>query len=108
MPTARNAKGVDVVIYNQKATKTFTIQVKTLSKKSPVPFGNKLGNLLASYVIICRNIFDEKPEMFIIKSNKVKKGIHKGYKNNKISYWLQPKDYEKYKDEWSIISNGNK
>ena len=106
LPTSRNAKGVDVVIYNQKATQTHTIQVKALSEKNPVPFGSNLDNLVAEYVIICRKVFDEKPEMFIIKSNEVKEDIHKGKKDNEISYWLQPKDYEKYKDKWDTIGDG--
>jgi hypothetical protein len=106
LPTSRNAKGVDVVIYNQKATQTHTIQVKTLSRKDPVPFSSNLDNLVAEYVIICRKVFDEKPEMFIIKSNEVKKHIHKGEKGGKISYWLEPKDYEKYKDKWDTIGDG--
>jgi len=33
LPTSRNAKGVDIVIYNQDATKKHTIQVKALTKK---------------------------------------------------------------------------
>lgn len=37
MPTARNARGVDVIAYNRACTKTISIQVKTLSKRSPVP-----------------------------------------------------------------------
>lgn len=106
LPTSRNAKGVDVVMYNQKATRTITIQVKALSEKNPVPFGSNLDNLIAEYVIICRKVFDEKPEIFIVKSNEVKDGIHKGKKDNKISYWLEPKDYEKYKDKWDTIGDG--
>src|SRR5277367_1271042 len=42
MPTARNAKGVDILIYSQDASQTHTVQVKTLSKGSPVPMSNKL------------------------------------------------------------------
>jgi hypothetical protein len=37
MPTARNAKGIDTLIYSQDASQTRTIQVKTLSKGNPVP-----------------------------------------------------------------------
>jgi len=103
--TSRNAKGVDVVIYNQKATQTHTIQVKALSEKDSVPFGSN-PDIIAEYVIICRKVFDEKPEMFIIKSDKVKDNIHKEEKDNKISYWLEPKDYEKYKDKWDTIGSG--
>ena len=39
MPTARNAKGIDIVAYNQSGKKMIGIQVKTLSRKSAVPLG---------------------------------------------------------------------
>ena len=42
MPTARNARGIDVLIYSQDATRTHTIQVKALSRRSPVPLGTKV------------------------------------------------------------------
>ena len=38
MPT-RNAKGIDILIYSQDASCTYTLQVKTLSRGSPVPLG---------------------------------------------------------------------
>jgi hypothetical protein len=47
MPTARNARGIDVLIYSQDADRKHTIQVKTLSKGSPVPLGNNLDHLYA-------------------------------------------------------------
>jgi len=53
MPTTRNAKGIDILIYSQDASRTRTIQVKTLSRRNPVPLGSKLDNLLADYVVIC-------------------------------------------------------
>ena len=58
MPTSRNARGVDVVIYDQKATKSHTIQVKSLSKRSPAPFGSTLNSLIAEYVFIENNVFN--------------------------------------------------
>ena len=48
MPTARNAKGIDILIYSQDASQTRTIQVKTLSKGSPVPLSNKLDHLFGT------------------------------------------------------------
>lgn len=53
MPTARNAKGIDILLYSQNALRKVLIQVKTLSKKNPVPLGTKLDNLIGDYVIIC-------------------------------------------------------
>ncbi len=106
LPTSRNAKGIDIIIYSQDATRTHTIQVKTLSKKSPVP-GMKKDSLIAEYLIVCRNVFDEKPEVFISKIADIKNRIHEGMnERGKKSYWLQPKDYEEFKDNWDIIGGG--
>ena len=37
MPT-RNAKGIDILIYSQDASCTYTLQVKTLAGKSGAPW----------------------------------------------------------------------
>lgn len=94
--TSRNSKGVDIIIYSQDAKKTHTIQVKALSKMYPVPLGNNLNNLFAEYLIICCNV-NNQPAIYAVKIDEdLKKIIHKGInKLGIISYWLQPKDYEK-------------
>ena len=46
MPTARNARGVDIVIYTQDASRYLGIQVKTLSKRAAVPLGKSLDKVM--------------------------------------------------------------
>lgn len=111
--TSRNAKGVDIVIYNQKATKMHTIQVKALSRRSvPVPLGKKLDTLIAKYIIICSDIKScidkkrERPEVFVAKVREIKGKIHRGKKNGKVSYWLQPVAYTPFRDKWDKIGLG--
>jgi hypothetical protein len=58
--------GIDIIIYSQDARRKFTIQYKSLRRKSPVPLGKNLDSLYANYLIICRNVYD-KPETFITK-----------------------------------------
>ncbi|MDE1842145.1 MAG: hypothetical protein KGH95_00685 [Thaumarchaeota archaeon] len=106
LPTSRNAKGVDAVIYNQNGKSTHTIQIKALTKRDPVPFGNNMDNVIAEFVIICRNVREEKPEIFVATHNEIKNKIHKGEKDGKVSYWLQPKQYEGFKDNWDKIGTG--
>ena len=106
MPTSRNAKGVDIIIYSQDAKRTNTIQVKSLSKKSLVPLGNKPNNFIAEFLIFCLNVFDV-PEAFIIKPEEIRDRIHEGIKDGKKTYWLQPKDYGEFKNKWEEIGNGN-
>jgi len=105
LPTTRNARGVDIIIYDLDGERKLTIQVKTLSKKNPVPFGSKL-EVMADFVIICAEIFSESPKVYILKREEVKKMVKKMVKDNRVSYWLQPKDYERYRNRWEVIGKG--
>jgi hypothetical protein len=109
MPTARNAKGIDVLMYNHNASSKLSIQVKALSKRAPVPLGTKLEHFFADWVVICRYVHKEKPECFILTSDEVKRLAHKATKEDKDSYWLQPPAYEsdKYLDAWTRIGRGD-
>ena len=110
MPTARNARGIDVVIYNQNATKTLTIQVKSLSKCPPVPLGHHLENLFGDFFIICRNLAGQAPECFILEPKEVKRLAYKGRTTmqSRRNFWLQPKAYavSDFKEKWDRIGKG--
>ena len=56
MPTARNARGIDILIYSQDASQKKTIQVKTLSKRRPVPLSDNLDHLFGDFVVVCRHV----------------------------------------------------
>jgi len=43
MPTSRNARGIDVMCFSMDGSRMLTFQIKTLSKKNPVPPGAELG-----------------------------------------------------------------
>ncbi|QRF75904.1 hypothetical protein Thermo_01413 [Thermoplasmatales archaeon] len=105
MPTARNARGVDIVIYNQKGTVSHTLQVKSLTKRNPAPFGSNLGSLIAEYIFIVNNVY-EMPNLYIVDTSTAKPRIHEGIKNGRKSYWFQPRDYDEFKDNWDIIGQG--
>jgi hypothetical protein len=108
MPTARNARGVDIVIYNQDASRTHTIQVKALSRHSPVPLGGKIERLFGDFFVICRNVSSEVPECFILTPAEVRQLAHRGEKDGVTSYWLQPKQYEndEFREQWQRIGQG--
>ena len=105
MSTSRNARGVDIVIYSQNASIKYTIQVKGLSKRAPVPLESRENSIFGDFLIICRNLFTN-PEVFVTTIDAIQSRVHKGEKNRKVSYWFQPKVYEKYKDNWSAIGSG--
>jgi hypothetical protein len=52
MPTARNARGVDIIAYNADASHFIGIQVKTLSKRNPVPLGSSLDKCMGDFWVI--------------------------------------------------------
>lgn len=52
MPTARNARGVDIIAYSRDASRFVGVQVKALSKRNPVPLGTSLDKVMGDFWII--------------------------------------------------------
>lgn len=72
MPTARNARGIDVLIYSQDAERKSSVQVKALSRPNPVPLGSGLGHLFGDFFVVCRNVASETPECFALTREEVR------------------------------------
>ena len=108
MPTARNARGIDVVIYGQDATRTAILQIKALTRRTPVPLGNSLDKLFGDWFVICRNIVEGEPESFVLTPAEVRSLAYRGEKGDAVSFWLQPRAYEnaEYRDAWARIGSG--
>jgi hypothetical protein len=104
MPTARNARGVDIIAYDADATSFRGLQVKALSKKAPVPLGLSLDKVMGDFWIIINNLATE-PRAYILTPDEVRKFAHRGEKDGRVSFWLQPKDYavDEFKDAWDRI-----
>lgn len=108
MPTARNAKGIDIIAYNENQSRFLGIQVKSLSKKDPVPLGNSIDQLLGDFWIVVNNLL-QTPNVFILLPDEVKQLAQKGEKNGNVSYWLQPNLYqvEGFQNRWDRIGRGD-
>ena len=107
MPTARNATGIDIVAYEGSEKGFIGIQVKTLSKRDPVPLSTSLEKITGDYWVIVTNVAaaadpPPAPDVFVMLPSEVKELAHEGRKNGKISYWLHPKSYRSadYQDAW--------
>lgn len=113
MPTARNARGIDIIAYNKSGTKFIGVQVKALSKRNPVPLGKSVDKLMGDFWIIVNDVgvkdVQAKPNAFIMSPDEVRKSAHRGVKNGKVSYWLQPKSYDifDFKEAWQRIGYGH-
>jgi hypothetical protein len=107
MPTARNARGVDIIAYSRDASTFHGIQVKTLSKRTPVPLGTSLEKIMGNFWIIVNKVATT-PSAFILTPEEVLKDARKGEKDGRVSYWLQPGDYEqeRFRDAWERIGHG--
>jgi hypothetical protein len=108
MPTARNARGVDIIAYSQDATRKLAIQVKALSKRNPVPLGISLEKVMGDFWVIVNNVTSSAPSAFILLPTEVKDLAHRGEKEGRVSFWLQPNRYdqESFKEKWERIGQG--
>lgn len=108
MPTSRNARGIDIIAYSADGQRFVKVQVKALSKRNPVPIGASLDKIMGDFWIIVINAYQEACA-FVMLPSEVKQGVHKGEKDGKISYWLQPAEYDKnsFRENWNRIGHGN-
>lgn len=108
MPTARNARGIDIIAYNKTGTEFIGVQVKTLTKRNPVPLGTSLEKIMGDYWLIINNVSAE-PISFVLKPEEVKDLAHRGEKDGRVSFWLQPSAYDipEFKEAWHRIGVGH-
>lgn len=103
MPTARNARGIDIVAYYKSGTQFIGIQVKTVADRYPVGVGVSLGNVMGDYWIIVNNVAKEakEPNAFVLLPEEVKSLAVRD-----TQYWLEPKAYDipEFKEAWDRIS----
>lgn len=107
MPTARNARGVDIIAYSQDATRKFAIQVKALTKRNPVPIGTSLEKVMGDYWVIVNKISSPSPTAFVMRPSEVKELAHPAGKEGHLSFWLQPScyDQDRFKEQWDRIGS---
>lgn len=108
MPTSRNAKGIDLMCFSLDGERKLLLQVKSLSKRHPVPLGTDQNKLMGDYWIIVTEATSKQPTCFLLTPEEVRQRAHRGEKDGKVSYWLQPKAYaiEEFCENWSSIGAG--
>ncbi len=108
MPTSRNAKGVDIICFSMDGTRMRTFQVKSLSRKSPVPLGADLDRIMGDFWVIVNDLLAEHPRCYVMRPSQVKALAHRGVKDGRVSYWLQPRDYAvpKFEEKWEQVGRG--
>ncbi|MDP3187663.1 hypothetical protein [Limnobacter sp.] len=79
-----------------------------MSKRSPVPLGSSIDLIMGDFWLIINNVTTE-PNIYVLKPEEVRELAHRGEKDGKVSFWLQPKSYEKpeFKEAWHRIGFGH-
>ncbi len=108
MPTTRNSRGIDVMIYSGDGKRFHGIQVKTLSKRTPVPLGKSIDAIVGDFMVIVTDATSANPGVFVLLPKEVKAKAEQIEKDGKVAYWLQPKVYavEKFQHAWGRIGKG--
>ena len=109
MPTSRNARGVDILVYDMTARRFFGIQVKTLSKRNPVPLGRFIDRFMGDWWIIVAKIATKNPECFIMKPDEVRRLATRTKQAAEPWYYLRPTCYDtdKFREAWQRIGRGD-
>jgi len=92
MPTARNARGVDIIAYSADASRFLGIQVKALSRR---------------FWIIVNRVASDTPSAFVLTPSEVKERAVR-VKSGPVQYFLQPPRYDQsqFKEAWDRIGHG--
>lgn len=103
--TVRNAQGVDIIARRGSDTGSVGVQVRTLSKRAPVPLGPTLDSIMGDYWAIVNNVISTSPRTFILLPSEVRAKAHRSERDGKVTYWLEPKDYEldAYREAWGRL-----
>ena len=75
---------------------TYTINIRSLSNKDSVSFPSGLDTLDdMDYLVICKNLLHEPPNLIVLEPKVVKKLIYED-RTDKPGYWFRPPVYNKY------------
>ena len=113
MPTARNARGIDIVTYpsDVNAGRYVGIQVKTLSKPQDVGMSEEglRHNGTVWFVVVLNDEKGEAPAVYCFGDDILEVGtkaekksvVQEKNKSGVVSYWLRRDAYSRYPVDWN-------
>ncbi len=107
--TSRSAFGADILLTDQLCSKSYSIQVKTNSKRTSVWLLNKMSKEIVTknHVYVFVNLWKRDSSLdadyYIVPSKIVSKYMHKVKRPNSTWYAFYLEDAEEYKDKWHIL-----
>lgn len=108
MPTARNARGIDIIAYSPDAKSFCGIQVKTVSKRDAIPLGDSLERMMGDYWVLINQMASGSPCAYVLTPDEVRALAHRNERDGKVSYWLERAGYENeaFRDAWDRVGQG--
>ena len=102
MPTARNAKGIDIVAYRADGKGFLGIQVKSFSKRCAIPLGTSRDKVMGNVWCVVVRQKDGSLVTYVLTPQQIKDGAHQ---DGDGSWWVEPKKYElpECRDNWDYI-----
>lgn len=99
MPTARDAKGIDIIANSPDAAHSMGAKVRSLSNKLAVSLGTTPDKIAGDWWIIMNDAVSDTPSTFIMLPDEVREGAHR---EKDHTYWLEHRDYsqERFRDAW--------
>lgn len=99
MPTARNARGIDILAVNDDGKK-IGVQVKTLSARNPVNISD-IDDLVkrADFLVVVLNARTEKPECYVLTTRAALPLVHK----HPTRPWIPVNALVAHKDQWCVL-----
>jgi hypothetical protein len=105
LPRMRHSKGPNVVITSQDEERRWTLKVRSLSKRDPVPLG-KDPHIDAVWVVVCIRVRTDNPICYVMSPDEVSKLANRDKRGP--YYWLEPPQYdtEEFAEQWDRIGSG--
>jgi hypothetical protein len=105
LPRMRHSKGPNVVITSQDEERRWTLKVRSLSKRDPVPLG-KDPHIDADWVVVCIRVRTDNPICYVMSPDEVSKFANRDKRGP--YYWLEPPQYdtEEFAEQWDRIGSG--
>ena len=99
MPTARNARGVDILAVND-AGKKIAVQVKTLSARDAVNISN-IDELvrMADFLVVVLNARTDKPECHVLTTAAAKPLV----REHNTRPWIPVGALADHEDKWDVL-----
>ena len=108
LPTSRNAKGVDIMIYNQSANDVHTIEVK--SSQSSFRDTIDMKDVLSEYLVICNKIRLNRTNKSVTTETVTKTPVVYICKKDQIDRdgikFIHPSYYREFEGRWDLIGTG--